>query len=654
MNIKNELLELALAFLLTGTLAKAGPLTNTPAADKVPYARNLDRIKRTVEILRGKKFQREVPAFMVSANEMEAISDRDLEKDYPGEALTNYQALMIWMDMLPPGADLKKVEQDLFVGAAAGFYDTDTKEMCIPSFSTSLTNALKKTADKKMEQFSAADDDIIFAHEFTHALEDQYWPLDDPNEITRQESTDRGEARSFLAEGSATRLMIEAVPALYTQEDSERYYPQFWNAIHAGICEFVLGGLLQNIWKSPDALVPGVPEQIARSETMEYSYGYAFCSRVMRHWGLDGLDYFCDHPPASTAQIIHPEKAWEWRDLPERITLPQTLPHDWKQVSGECLGEAGISIILGCAFQNLNRGAQLAGGWEGDRAALYESSGRQHLLIWASSWDSDLAAAGFASAWIKQRQALHKATIVRQTGEWTEWTQPNGRAGKINQNQRQVLIYEADQALALGDSTTWAEAIGFAHPPENALRAAANSTLLRINPLFSWQQDADYTISRSLWGLLSRHDRNSIGKADRLLLGLLAESHRTANFHKWELGWSMLAKHDSDSRRGLSKTGLLPWSVLYSQFTAELPDEPVRTLSHKSSLWGLAFSQTADGRYDQNLNILPAGILFRKQVGKDKTASYILGTGFSRSHRAPLARNQTQFRLLGIPVWTKR
>src|ERR1035441_8752151 len=64
-------------------------------------------------------------------------------------------------------------------------------------------------------------------------------------------------------------------------------------------------------------------------------------------------------------------------------------------------------------------------------------------------------------------------------------------------------------------------------PAEDAVRAEANSPLRRFNPFWSWQKDGDYTVTRSVGGLLSRHDRNSVGAADSLLLGMLAESRPT-------------------------------------------------------------------------------------------------------------------------------
>jgi hypothetical protein len=642
---------LAVGCLLVAAVgpAQAAPATNAAAGGKVPYARNLDAIKKTVETLRGKKFLHNVPAFKVSEQEMRAIAEWDLKKEYLGRELADYQSLLVWLDLVPPGTDLQAVETGLFVGEAAGFYDSDTKEMCIPSFSTARTNArqnpARKTVKQEADKYSTDGDDIIFAHEFTHALEDQYWPFDDPSEGSRRESTDREAARSFLAEGAATRLMIEAVPALQAQ-DAPEFYPLAWNALHSGLTESFLDLALGILWKTSAAEVPGMPETLARSQVMPYSYGYCFCSEVMRHWGLDGLDWLNDHPPASTAQIMHPVKAWEWRDLPAAIRLPETSPDGWKQTAGDSLGEAGVSVLLGCSFHSLSGGEWLADGWDGDRVALYEAPDGRHVLVWASVWDSETAARRFAGAWLNQRQALHQASADPHRGQCLQWTQPDGHIGTIISKGRTVLTFEADRLDTPLRPEAWD--IGITLPPEESARKAANPALLRFNPLFSRRQDADYIVGRSLCGLLSKHDRNGVGAADSLMLGLLGESHRTASFNQWELGWSLIAKHESDLRRGYSKTAVLPWGVLYGQFQARLPQDTNHIVARVSALWGLAGSWMRDGNGRSTMHLLPGGILFSHVEDSQNHSLTVLWTGISRTKVTSGAMEKIKLRLLGV------
>src|SRR6266850_6267302 len=362
----------AVAVLLT-SLASAFADNAQSSPDKVPSTRDLADIRKEIETLRGKQFVKDVPVYKISEKELRAISDRELDKQFPGPKLGSYEELLAWLDIVPPHTDLKSVYGDFHVDQVAGLYDSEAKEMCIPSFLGGTTSPGRKAAEKKLEEISPEIDNITLAHEFTHALEDQYWPIDDPKDQDSRDSTDRGTAHSFVIEGSATREMTEAIPA-QTWRRSPRIYFLLWNVIHSDLGEFALNYSLSDAWKSSDALVEGVPEMLARTEAMPYSFGYSFCTEIMRQWGLDGLDYIYNHPPVSSSQVMHPKKCWEWRDLPVQIDLPETLSGDWRQVSLDCVGEAGLAALFGCQFKNLNRGLDLARGWDGDHVALFEGA----------------------------------------------------------------------------------------------------------------------------------------------------------------------------------------------------------------------------------------------------------------------------------------
>jgi len=473
--------------------------------------------------------------------------------------------------------------------------------------------------------------------------------MDDPKDNADKFSTDRGTAHDFVLEGSATREMMEAFPAQAGGKSPNAYF-LLWNLIHSDAGEFVLNCALSQAWKNPDVAVAGVPETLARTEAMPYSYGYSFCAGIMRQWGLDGLDYVYNHPAVSSAQVMHPKKSWQWRDLPVQIDLPETLPGGWKQISIDSMGEAGLAVLFGCQFGNLPRGLELARGWDGDHVALFEGAGGSRLLLWASSWDSTYSAARYAAACVKERQTAHHAVVTKNSGNRVEWQSPDGRNGFIQRHGKRVILIESDMPAPLRGTDVFAAKITFTEPPENAIRAAANSPFRRFNPLCSWQKDGDYTVTRSLGGLLSRHDRNSVGHADSFLLGMVAELRRTASFNKWEFGGGWLARHESEARRGMTKTTFLPWGVLASHCAARLPQSPDKTIMRSSVPWGLGASETMDGAGRHSVHVLPFGLLLRTTKGPGQSSTYVLGTGCSRIETTNSAISTTRFRLLGIPI----
>jgi hypothetical protein len=638
------------AVLLAG-LASAAADAGQSNDDKVLSTRDFGSIRREVETLRGKTFLQTVPVYTVSEKELRAIAVRELDKDFPGQKLANYEELLAWLDMVPPRTSLKTVYGDYFVGQVAGLYDSDAKEMCLPSLSVGTNNLPRKAAEKKVEAVAGDDEDIVLAHEFTHALEDQYWPMDDPRDLDFTVSTDRGTAHDFVLEGSATRQMIEVIPAQWSSGSPGSYF-LLWDMIHSGLGELALNYALGSVWKSSDALAAGVPDALARSETMAYSFGYSFCTRVMRDWSLDGLDYVYNHPPVSSAQVMHPKKYWEWRDFPVQINLPETLPGGWKQLSIDSLGEAGMVALLGSQCNSPSDGQFFARGWDGDHVALFEGPAGRRLFVWASSWGSTNAAGRYASVWAKERKTFHDAAVTGKTGNRIEWESPEGRFGLIRRDGNHVIVLETNQREALQAADAFARQVSFIEPPEDAIRAATNSLLRRFNPIWSWQLDGDYTVTRSLAGLLSRHDRNSVGAADRFLLGLLAESRRTASFRKWEVGWGLLARHESETRRGFTSTTWLPWGVLASHSAARLPQSPDKTIVSTTVIWGLGAGVTADGAGGHSVHLLPFGLLLRRTTGPGRSSIHILGTGFSQQEATDHAPSTTRVRLLGIPIWT--
>ena len=282
----------------------------------------------------------------------------------------------------------------------AGLYDTETKTMCIPSFQNTNQPAgqtTKAAARKKMEEIPGSDVAIVFAHEYTRWLDDQYWPLDEPKDKDAETSTDHDDARSFLFEGSATRLMIEALPR-GNRTPATGHLRHGLEPPSLGLAEAVLDFFLSRLWKGPEAEVPGVPEALVSSRDHALLVRVFFLPPDSARLGPRRVGLLYDHPPVSTEQVMHPQKCWEWRDFPVRISLPETLPGGWKRRIDDTIGEAGIAVLLGCQLKNLNRGERLACGWDGDRVALYEAPDGRKLLAWASSWDSPAAAERFSQS----------------------------------------------------------------------------------------------------------------------------------------------------------------------------------------------------------------------------------------------------------------
>jgi hypothetical protein len=636
--------------------AEAPPPKRPPLPNQMPGTNELAQYRNEVETLRGKKFLHEVPTRLVSEKEVRELVQREIEKTYPGRKLTDLQELLAWLGVVPSDMDLVSVCENLMVDQAAGLYDSETKTMCIPSFQSTnhpAENNPQSASQKKQDAIPDALGGLVFTHEYTHALEDQYWPMDDPAKDGIEDSTDTSEAHSFLLEGSATRLMVETAPAEFARKGAGDYRV-IWTLLHSGLGEMVIKYALGEVWKSPEAKVAGVPEALSRAQVMPYSFGYAFCTRMMRDWGLDGLDYLYEHRPISTEQVMHPKKAWDWRDFPVEIALPESFPGGWNRLIDDTIGEAGTAVLLGTQLKNLERGVRLASGWDGDRVALYERPDGKRLLAWVSAWDSTVAAERFARACVEERRLAHQAEFTKNRGQRFAWRRPDGRAGTLYRYGTHVVLLETDQPAALDQESAWARSVTFTQSPEEAARAAANHGWLRFNPVLAWRKDGDYSITRAVAGLLWRHDQNSVGTADRALWGIVGECRGTASFSHWQLGWGLVAKHDSEARRGATKTTVLPWGLLGSHSSALLPYAPTNRIYRTAAVWGLAATSKTDAGGRHLVTILPGGLLLQSMNGPGIKARHVLGTGITHRYSAKDGAGVTRFHLLGITVWSSQ
>ena len=91
----------AVAVLLLAALASAPAEIVQSSPDKVRSTRDFANIRKEIETLRGKEFKQDVPVFKISEKELRAISDRELDKQFPGLKLRGYEELLAWLDILP-------------------------------------------------------------------------------------------------------------------------------------------------------------------------------------------------------------------------------------------------------------------------------------------------------------------------------------------------------------------------------------------------------------------------------------------------------------------------------------------------------------------------------------------------------------------------
>ena len=139
----------------------------------------------------------------------------------------------------------------------------------------------------------------------------------------------------------------------------------------------------------PEVGEPDVRRMIAGVGVITYEAGRRFFHRRWREGGREALDAAWLTPPASSEQILHPEKYP--LDRPTVVELPD-LPGAWHT---NVLGELETYRLLALAVEDVDEAYLAAAGWDGDRLVIVRTSDGNNAVVWRSLWDRRRDAAQF-------------------------------------------------------------------------------------------------------------------------------------------------------------------------------------------------------------------------------------------------------------------
>jgi hypothetical protein len=251
------------------------------------------------------------------------------------------------------------------------------------------------------------DQRIALTHEIAHALHDQRFGLRDflkaaPELVEgggRRLQGDAQRARLAIVEGDATLTALELLDP--------------HEAFLGGRELTALAGRLR------EATTPGPSLWFGELASFTHVDGFLFVARVRARGPWSAVDALWADPPASTEQVLHPEK-YEACEAPIAVDegiLPEIAGFG-RPAASEVLGELMVRTWLSSALPT-EIAARAAAGWGGDRAGIYTAkpgtvpdggAGLEHLehpLAWLTVWDDSGEAEDFARA---ARQVLSVQT----------------------------------------------------------------------------------------------------------------------------------------------------------------------------------------------------------------------------------------------------
>jgi hypothetical protein len=315
--------------------------------------------------------------------------------------------LLVMLGLLSPDADLHGMLVDLYAENIAGYYSRADKRMHVVSTRDAF----------------GAEEKVTLAHEFTHALQDQYFDLAKV-QAGVEENGDRSLAVQALIEGDATLTMVLYAQTFLTTQE---------------LFDLQTGGSTGTLETAP----PVIRDEIS----FPYNEGVLFALQLYQGGGFEAVNQAFRDPPRSTEQILHPEKYLE-REEPTEIRLPDlaaALGSDWKQLRSDVLGELDFRILLQ-QFSTLERAARGAEGWAGDRFALLESPNGTNALVIDSLWDSNDEAGEFFNHYVEtvNRRYGRRASRTQDAPSSITWSTPNGALTIQNWGARVAIIMAPD------------------------------------------------------------------------------------------------------------------------------------------------------------------------------------------------------------------
>ena len=365
----------------SSTAPSAGPSIDAGAV--------YDKVEQQVAAIRGLQPKRKVERQIIGKDELRTMITQQFDEETPPAYLAANGRLYKALGLIPADADLRDLSLDLLSGGVVGFYRNDQGKLYVVS---------KTGAPGQNERF-------YFAHEYDHALQDQNSTIfKDQKGILDQ--GDRMLARQAVYEGDATLLMTQWAAANLQPTD-------------------MLALLAASSDPEVQAVMARTPPIMRDTLTFPYTTGFGFVQAAQASGGWTAVNDFFDRMPASTEQILHPEK-YRAGEAPVTVSLPADLAtrlgSGWSVPLQDTFGEYQMGLWLRESGVAATKATDAAAGWGGDRLAVMEGPGGAWAVAMQTVWDTAADAAEFEAA---ATTALEKAggvgQVVPGVGGKTRW-----------------------------------------------------------------------------------------------------------------------------------------------------------------------------------------------------------------------------------------
>jgi len=339
--------------------------------------------------IRGLEAKAKVPCKIQNKAEVESYLRETLEKKVPKQKLLNEEKLYKLIGFLPLSYDYQNGLIKLYTEQLGGYYDPDQDFYAMAGWMPEVVQM------------------PIAVHELTHALQDQHYDL---GKMMSQEDdfTDALLAKSAFVEGDATAVMIDfgrrGTGAAPLEKDKQ-----------------VSGLVMQNLAGAMFSTgLHEAPPVLQAVLVFPYMSGLYFVHSLLTEGSYARVDKAYSKVPASTEQILHPEKYSKNEDQPRIIdeeTIIKRFNLTPEQITyRDSFGEFMIISVLSSWLPKA-QAQKAAAGWGGDKAVLLAPSPEQGAMgaaIWWLVWDSEADAEEFFTSISSAYEKRFAKTAVKE------------------------------------------------------------------------------------------------------------------------------------------------------------------------------------------------------------------------------------------------
>jgi len=360
----STVIHYALLFLLVFSLYSCSQISEKEQA----LLNEADKILQDVSKLIGQEITREVKKGFKDREQLVAILDTMMQKEYPPEKFHADEQMLKFFRFIPQSMNLEKKIKAFYLEQIGGFYNPETKELYL------IRSGQIPMLDNPLIQKT------MMAHELCHALQDMKIDLEKLLNVKTAQSSDQVVARLAVTEGQATVVMMQYLLNLPIDKLPDL---SMMRSMMESSGE-TMGAGFEEFKNAPTYL----KEKLA---LFPYMDGAVFYQAFLKKFpDIKPVDIF-DHLPLSSEQILHFDK-FVSKDYPQVLELEgadDIMGERWKLLKEEAFGEFDWRLYF-TEHGHKPSAIKDAAGWDGANFYLYENTNDSSLaMIMLTTWDSE-------------------------------------------------------------------------------------------------------------------------------------------------------------------------------------------------------------------------------------------------------------------------